>query len=424
MENHQHWKYNNPLKMRRSTTTMDWEKYTISYDPNGGKDAPASQQKTQTVPLTLSNVRPTKENTDAGTYAVSLNSNGGGQSINALRAERTTSYSFKSWNTAADGSGTSYAPGASYTADADVTLYAQWDSNTATAPVSLPTLIRDGYLFKGWSENADAETGITGSYRPNGNVTLYAVWRALYTVSYDPNGGKDAPASQQKTQTVPLTLSNVRPTHENSSAGTYSVRLNTNDGGQSITVLRAARTTSYSFKGWNTAADGSGTDYAPGASYTADADVTLYAQWESSTKTAPVTLPELARDDGIFKGWAESRDAESGIVGEYTPTGNVTLYAIWHRADLVLPASLNTVESEAFTGGAFTYVFIPETVTRIDSAAFASCPKLTYAQFAGADTEIDGSAFDGVSGLTIIAPSGSTAEAYASAHGFDFLPAA
>ena len=246
-----------------------------------------------------------------------------------------------------------------------------------------------------------------------------------YTISYDPNGGKDAPASQQKVQTVPLTLSNVRPTKENTDAGTtYAVRLNTNDGIGYMTVLRAARTTGYSFKGWNTAADGSGTDYAPGASYTADADVTLYAQWESRTETAPVTLPELARDDSVFKGWAESRDAESGIMGEYTPTGNVTLYAIWHRADLVLPASLNTVEAEAFKGGAFTYVFIPETVTRIENAAFAACPKLACAQFAGADTVIDASAFDGVSGLTIIAPSGSTAEAFAAAHGFTFQPAA
>ena len=176
--------------------------------------------------------------------------------------------------------------------------------------------------------------------------------------------------------------------------------------------------------GWNTAADGSGTDYVPGASYTADADVTLYAQWESSTKTGSVTLPELARDDAVFKGWAESRDAESGVLGEYTPTKNVTLYALWHRADFVLPASLNTIESEAFTGGAFTYVFIPETVERIDGNAFASCPKLAYAQFAGADTVIDPAAFNGVNGLTIIAPGGSTAEAYASAHGFDFVPAA
>ena len=280
-------------------------------------------------------------------------------------------------------------------------------------------------VYYGGSEAQWKNISIGNNNGPLTNATLhYGLIPEIYTISYDSNGGKDAPASQQKTQNIPLTLSDIRPTHENSSAGTYSVRLTPNDGGQSSSILRTARTTTYSFKGWNTAADGSGTDYVPGASYTADADVTLYAQWESTTKTAPVTLPELARDDAVFKGWAESRDAESGVMGEYTPTGNVTLYAVWHRADLVLPASLHTVESEAFTGGAFTYVFIPETVARIDGNAFAFCPKLAYAQFAGADTVIDPAAFDGVTGLTIIAPGGSTAETFAAAHGFDFLPAA
>ena len=277
-------------------------------------------------------------------------------------------------------------------------------------------------VYYGGSEEQWKTISIEYNNGPLTNATIH--YAPKYTISYDPNGGKDAPASQQKAKTVPLTISDVRPTRESRSAGTYSVRLNPNDGGQSSSVLRAARTTTYSFKGWNTAADGSGTDYVPGASYTADADVTLYAQWESKTKTASVTLPELARDDGIFKGWAESRDAESGVMGEYTPTGNVTLYAVWHRADLVLPASLHTVESEAFTGGAFTYVLIPETVAHIDGGAFASCPKLAYAQFAGADTVIDPAAFDGVTGLTIIAPGGSTAETFAAAHGFDFMPAA
>jgi len=37
--------------------------------------------------------------------------------------------------------------------------------------------------------------------------------------------------------------------------------------------------TGYTFAGWNTAADGSGTSYAPGASYTSNAAVTLYAKW-------------------------------------------------------------------------------------------------------------------------------------------------
>ena len=37
--------------------------------------------------------------------------------------------------------------------------------------------------------------------------------------------------------------------------------------------------TGYSFSGWNTAANGSGTAYADGATYSFAADVTLYAQW-------------------------------------------------------------------------------------------------------------------------------------------------
>jgi len=38
--------------------------------------------------------------------------------------------------------------------------------------------------------------------------------------------------------------------------------------------------TNYSFTGWNTKADGSGTPYAAGASYKAAANLTLYAQWK------------------------------------------------------------------------------------------------------------------------------------------------
>ena len=41
----------------------------------------------------------------------------------------------------------------------------------------------------------------------------------------------------------------------------------------------------YDFTGWNTAADGSGTAYADGASITVDADTTLYAQWKVKTFT-------------------------------------------------------------------------------------------------------------------------------------------
>ena len=252
----------------------------------------------------------------------------------------------------------------------------------------------------------------------------YGLIPQVYTITYDANGGTDAPGTQTKTQNIALTLSDVRPTRGNTSPSSYSVRLNPNDGSQSVSILRAARTESYTFRTWNTAADGSGTDYAPGANYTTDADLTLYAQWDSTTATAAVTLPELARGGALFLGWAPSRDAESGVTGKYTPSGNVTLYALWAQADLVLPASLTAIEAEAFTGGAFTYVLVPEGVEAIGSGAFAGCPNLRYVEICGTKTEIDPAAFDGVTGLTIIAPSGSKAETWAAEHSVNFQPAA
>jgi len=120
------------------------------------------------------------------------------------------------------------------------------------------TLTRTGYTFNGWNTVAGG-TGTAyaagASYTANADITLYAQWRAnTYTVTYSANSGTGAPAAQTKTHDVALTLSSTRPTR-----------------------------TGYNFVSWNTAAGGTGTTYAPGASYTANADVTLYAQWSSSS---------------------------------------------------------------------------------------------------------------------------------------------
>jgi len=47
-------------------------------------------------------------------------------------------------------------------------------------------------------------------------------------------------------------------------------------------TLNTFTRTGYSFSGWNTAANGSGTSYADGASYPFTADATLYAQWTAT----------------------------------------------------------------------------------------------------------------------------------------------
>ena len=78
------------------------------------------------------------------------------------------------------------------------------------------------------------------------------------------------------------------------SSVTYSVTYSANGGtgsvtdpsspytdGSTVTVLAALgiSRSGYNFLSWNTSADGSGTTYAEGASYTANAAVTLYARW-------------------------------------------------------------------------------------------------------------------------------------------------
>ena len=320
------------IQAKRTVTLAFHTQYTITYNANGGTGAPEAQTKTHDVALTLSSTKPTRSNASAGSYTVTLNANGGSVSTTSLTAARTTSYSFKNWNTKADGSGTSYASGGSYTANAAATLYAQWNSSTATAAVTLPTPTRTGYSFKGWATSASATSGTTGSYTPTGNVTLYAIWQANpYTITFDANGGTGAPAAQTKLHDVALTLSTTKPTRANASAGSYTVTLNANGGSVDTTSLTAAGTTSYTFNNWNTKADGSGTSYASGGSYTANAAATLYAQWNSSTSTAAVTLPTPTREGFTFKGWATSDTATEGTIGSYTPTGNVTLYAIWEQ---------------------------------------------------------------------------------------------
>lgn len=121
------------------------------------------------------------------------------------------------------------------------------------------------YLFLGWSKDRNATStsySAGGSYTDNADVTLYAVWRydpETYSIRYNANGGTGAPASQTKTNGIPLTLSAVKPTR----AG-------------------------YEFLGWSTDPTTMLTNYAPGERYTDEASVTLYAVWRYIPKTYEV----------------------------------------------------------------------------------------------------------------------------------------
>jgi uncharacterized repeat protein (TIGR02543 family) len=194
--------------------------YTVSYNGNGNTSgsAPGSQTKTNNVNLTLA--------TNSGGLA-------------------RTGYTFVGWNTLANGTGTDYAVGATYTANAAITLYAKWTLNT-------------------------------------------------YTVSYNANSAISGtpPASQIKTNNINLTLA-------------------TNSG-------NLART-GYAFAGWNTTSNGTGADYAVGATYTANASATLYAKW--SSLLSPTNLSATALSSTQIKlAWTDNSADETGFLVERSAT--------------------------------------------------------------------------------------------------------
>ena len=125
-----------------------------------------------------------------------------------------------------------------------------------------------------------------------------------------------------------------------------------------------------------------------------------------------------------FIGWAFEADAEKA---EYVPGGyfdddeSTTLYAVWLQPDLVLPADLTVIEQEAFEGGAFRYVKLPEGALTIGPYAFADCDRLAAVYVPESVSSIDWWAFDDVTELTILGVSGSAAEEFANDMWLNFI---
>lgn len=315
-----------------NTATLDanYHNYTVSYNANGGSGAPSAQTKVHGTALTLSSTKPTKSSTvtyPTGTITITYNANGGSSTPSAgtgtYTNTRTVPYTFSNWNTNSSGTGTSYNAGARYTANASVTLYAiysagsatetrktnpsittaasisrsnasvtgytvSFNSNgsTATAPSSLTSTKTRKYTFGGWNTNTSG-TGTnysaSAAYTFSASDTLYAKW-----TSSDTNNAITLPSAI---------------TRANASAGSYTVTYDANGGSCSTESASAARTTSYTFAGWNTNSSGTGSNYSAGSSYTPSSATTLYAKWNSSTTTAAVTLPTPTRTGYTFQGW-------------------------------------------------------------------------------------------------------------------------
>ena len=139
--------------------------YKVTYYPGGGTNAPAAQTKTHGKDLTLTTAKPTK------TYTITFDAN----APLTPPAAQTRSCTFTKWNTKLDGSGTSYASGAVYKDNANLTLYAQWTNPKAS---TLPTMTAQTLTFLGWYTEKTGGTKVTANTVITGNTTLYAHWKA------------------------------------------------------------------------------------------------------------------------------------------------------------------------------------------------------------------------------------------------------
>lgn len=300
-------------------------------------------------------------------------------------------HTFKRWNTKANGTGTNYSDEQLIEGgiNEDLTLYAIWDeiqykitfngngatsssNNTVDWDLTYPTngtvtfgdmgFSRDNYILDNWNTDqngtgtkysADLNDSITfddipfdGQYK----ITLYAQWKEeTYTITFKANQGTGEMADLELVKNVSANLPK----------NTF-----TRNG--------------YTFKEWNTKANGTGTKYSDEESISITKNTTLYAIWNpityqikydsnggtgnmnnsNLTYDKPFTLSDnlFTKANKKFKEWNTDPNgtgtsyANKASVTNLTNENNqiITLYAIWEDYGII---TNNTSDFEVIYDG-------------------------------------------------------------------------
>lgn len=238
------------------------QRFTVSYNANGGSGAPAEQNVVSGSYLTISSAKPTR-----------------------------TGYVFQGWSTSPSATSANYKAGTSYKFTSSATLYAVWKSCShsytggicsscgyeypiSTSAYSGTFVVTNTSGAKIWSRPYSNNSIHIRTDGYNGVLTVVGkttnqegnLWYKLsdgcwvfsgnvaqrLTVSYNANGGSGAPSSQTFLKGNKLTLSTGKP-----------------------------KRTGYAFQGWAVSSSASSASYKAGKAYQFTSNVTLYAVWKS-----------------------------------------------------------------------------------------------------------------------------------------------
>jgi uncharacterized repeat protein (TIGR02543 family) len=284
---------------------------------------------------------------------------------------------FNGWYTATDGGGSEFT--AETIVTGDVAVYAWWSFDTSiqytvsfdTAEGSPSTRMvtngsslgssmpsepgKSGYIFNGWYTAANGGGSIfTADTIVTGSMTVYAWWKAQYTVSFDADGGNPTEQTRTVTDGASVGSSNMPPAPDK--AG-------------------------HIFNNWYTAPNGGGSEF--NAATMVSGDIRVYARWildtgiqctvtfdaaGGSPATQTRTIPnggslgssgmpsEPGRSDYSFNGWYTAADGGgSEFTAGTTVIGNMTVYAWWKMPDdLSLADALTWISNHAVEDDTYT----------------------------------------------------------------------
>lgn len=214
-----------------------------------------------------------------GTATSSTKSVCNGEKIGDLPALTRDGYDFKGWNTSSAGTGSAITYDSVYDKNGDSAIFGIWEKHAYTLSFNDGTKITSRKIYAGeaigefpevkkehkklvgWFLD-DVQVGTTTVFNYGEDKTLTAKWESgSYTINYGMNTeGGDEPGAYRTTQLAKF-----------DELVTLADSVDTRDG--------------FTFKSWNTVADGSGKNYSAGAQvmnlaqYDGD-ETALYAQWK------------------------------------------------------------------------------------------------------------------------------------------------